>query len=219
MRIARTLLSLLLFFAFLVPHAAGAESPFDGEWSGAIETPGSALEIEVEFDSSDDELAGTLSIPAQGLLDAELDGVEQDGDTIRFRIPGIPGDPSFEGALVDDETIEGTFTQGGAELAFSLSRQNAADEARLALDGLDEEIEQALEDFNVPGLGIAVVAGGEVVYARGFGYRDLDDELPMTPDTLFAIGSTTKAMTNAVLGMLADEGLMDWDEPVRGYLP
>lgn len=197
-----------------------AETPFDGEWRGAIETPGRALEIEIEFESAEDgALTGTISIPVQSLNDVELTGVERDGDAIRFAIPGIPGEPTFDGKRVDADTIEGTFTQGGGEFAFALARDNAADEARRALQGLDEEIEQALTDFNVPGLGIAVVAGGETVYARGFGYRDLDDELPMDADTLFAIGSTTKAMTNAVLGMLTDEGRLDWDEPVRTWLP
>jgi CubicO group peptidase (beta-lactamase class C family) len=196
-----------------------ADASFDGRWSGAIETPGTALDIVVDLSSDGDVLSGTISIPVQGLIDAELEGVGYDGDTVRFAIPGIPGDPSFEGRRVDEDSIEGTFSQGGARLPFSLARENAAEQARVALDGLDAEIEQALEDFNVPGLGLAVVAGGEVVYARGFGYRDLANERPMTPDTLFAIGSTTKAMTNAVLAMLSDDGIFDWDVPVRTYLP
>ena len=208
----------VVLFQLALP--ARADTPFDGEWDGSIATPGPALEIEVAFESTaEGELSGTISIPVQGLLDAELAGVERDGDAIRFAIPGIPGDPSFDGTRVDDDTIEGTFTQGGAELSFSLTRENAADAARLALQGLDGEIEQALNEFNVPGLGIAVVAGGEVVHARGYGLRDLDDALPMDADTLFAIGSTTKAMTTTVLGMLSDEGRMDWDEPVRTWLP
>lgn len=217
MRTLQILASALLLQFSLV---ANAETPFDGEWFGAIEVPNQPLEVEVEFSSNDDgTLSGTISIPAQSLLDAPLDGIERDGDSIQFAIPDIPGDPAFDGALVDDASIEGTFSQGGAELAFALSRENPADAARQALAGLDAEIEQALEDFNVPGLGIAIVAGGEVVYANGFGYRDLDEQLPMTPDTLFAIGSTTKAMTTAVLGMLTDEGRLEWDEPVRTYLP
>ena len=96
---------------------------------------------------------------------------------------------------------------------------DAAANARAALAGFDEVVEKAIADMNVPGLAIAVVAGGEVVYAEGFGYRDVDEKLPMTPDTLFAIGSTTKAMTATVLGMLADEGKMEWDAPLQTYLP
>ncbi len=210
---------LLVLFAQSTP-AAWAETPFDGKWSGRIDVPSSPLEFSTEITSTDDgALSGTLSIPAQGMIDQALEGLERDGDTLRFRIPGVPGEPSFEGELTDADLVEGTFTQGSAELSFSMSRRDPAEGARIALEGLDAEIEQALGDFNVPGLGLAVVAGGDLVYARGFGLRDIDEELPMTPDTLFAIGSTTKAMTNTVLGMLADAGDFDWDEPVRTYLP
>ncbi len=94
-----------------------------------------------------------------------------------------------------------------------------AGQARAALEGFEELAEQAIQDFKVPGLGLAIVAGGEVVFADGFGHRNLEDGLPMTADTLFAIGSTTKAMTSTVLGMLADEGKLDWDAPLRDYLP
>jgi CubicO group peptidase (beta-lactamase class C family) len=94
-----------------------------------------------------------------------------------------------------------------------------APSARSALQGIDKVAGQAIEDFNVPGLGIAIVAGGEVVYAQGFGYRNVEKKLPMTGDSLFAIGSTTKAMTNTLLGMLVDDGKLDWDTPVRVYLP
>lgn len=102
--------------------------------------------------------------------------------------------------------------------------QGAIQEGRAALvrrrlAALDPVLTKAIADFQAPGLAIAVVAGGEVVYARGFGLRDLDKKLPVTPDTLFAIGSTTKAMTATVLGMLVDEGKLTWDEPVRRYLP
>ncbi len=87
------------------------------------------------------------------------------------------------------------------------------------LQGLDTALETAVADWNVPGMGVAVVADGKVLYARGFGYRDVEDKKPMTADTLFAIGSTTKAMTATLLGMLVDEGKLAWDEPVVRYLP
>lgn len=92
-------------------------------------------------------------------------------------------------------------------------------DAQQALEGFGDVVNRALEDFNVPGAAIAVVAGGEVVYAEGFGFRDVESGKPMTPNTLFAIGSTTKAMTATALGMLVDEGKLDWDQPLRSYLP
>jgi CubicO group peptidase (beta-lactamase class C family) len=91
--------------------------------------------------------------------------------------------------------------------------------AREALEGFDDTARQALEDFNIPGAALAVVAGGELVHSEGYGFRDLEAQRPMTADTLFAIGSTTKAMTATLLGILVDEGHLDWDQPLRRYLP
>jgi CubicO group peptidase (beta-lactamase class C family) len=73
--------------------------------------------------------------------------------------------------------------------------------------------------FNVPGLAIAVVKDTEVIYLEGFGKRDVAGDQPVTPRTLFAIGSSTKAFTTFVLGTLVDEGLLDWDQPVRHWIP
>lgn len=91
--------------------------------------------------------------------------------------------------------------------------------AREALAGYDEMVGKMIQDWSVPGLAVAIVKDGEVIYAKGFGYRDVEKKLPVTPDTLFAIGSTTKAFTTFTLGMLVDEGRLDWDKPVRTFLP
>lgn len=196
-----------------------AESPVDGHWEGAIEIPGSPLAFDVDFASDDGTLAGDISIPAQGAKDLGLVDVALDGTTVTFAIPGIPGEPSFSGTLEGDE-ISGTFTQGGGSLAFAMTRgAGIAAEATAALGELDAIVEKAITDFNVPGVAVGVVAGDEIVVARGWGHRDLENELPVTGDTLFAIGSTTKAFTVTLLGMLVDAGDMDWDAPLRTYLP
>src|ERR1051325_7957602 len=75
-----------------------------------------------------------------------------------------------------------------------------------ALAGFDEFAEEALKDWNVPGLAVAVVHKDHIVYAKGFGFRDREKKLPVTTNTLFAIGSTTKAMTTFLIGTLVDEG-------------
>lgn len=87
------------------------------------------------------------------------------------------------------------------------------------LSDLDDFITGVMEEWKVPGLAIAVTKDGEVVFSKGFGYRDVDEGRPVTSGTLFAIGSISKSFTVTVLGMLEDEGLLDWDEPVRTYLP
>ena len=87
------------------------------------------------------------------------------------------------------------------------------------LEGLDVEIQQVMDDWSVPGLAIAVVTDSSVVWSRGFGERNVEAGTPVTDRTLFAIGSTTKAFTAAGLGILHDEGQLDWKTPVQEYLP
>jgi CubicO group peptidase (beta-lactamase class C family) len=87
------------------------------------------------------------------------------------------------------------------------------------LRGLDDLAAKAMDEWKVPGVAIAVVKDGKVIYAKGYGYRDLEKKLPVTPDTLFAIGSITKSFTALTFGMLNDEGKVEWDKPVREMLP
>ena len=85
--------------------------------------------------------------------------------------------------------------------------------------GLDAVIRRARRHWPVPGLAVAVVADGRTVLCRCFGRRDLKRDAPVTPQTRFAIGSITKGFTATALGILADEGKLDWDRPVRDWLP
>jgi CubicO group peptidase (beta-lactamase class C family) len=90
---------------------------------------------------------------------------------------------------------------------------------RPGLDGFDDFLAQALKDWKVPGVAVAVVQGDKVILLKGYGYRDAEKQLPVTPNTVFAIGSITKSFTVTTLGMEMDEGKVDWDKPVREYLP
>ncbi len=87
------------------------------------------------------------------------------------------------------------------------------------LAGFDAYVTKAVADWRVPGLAIAVVKDDRVVFAHGYGVREKGKPGLVDPDTLFAIGSTTKAMTAALVGMLVDEKKIDWDAPVTKYLP
>lgn len=87
------------------------------------------------------------------------------------------------------------------------------------LDGLDAYIEQAMEAWGVPGLGLAVVEDDSVVLARGYGVRETGGDAPVDEHTLFAIGSSSKAFTTASLAMLADEGKLAWSDPATHHLP
>jgi CubicO group peptidase (beta-lactamase class C family) len=78
---------------------------------------------------------------------------------------------------------------------------------------------RAMETFNTPGMAIGILKGSELVYAAGHGVRDIETGEPVDPDTIFQIASLTKAFTTAALGILVDEGKLDWDDRVIDYLP
>lgn len=94
-----------------------------------------------------------------------------------------------------------------------------AKRAKELMEGFDEIAENAIKDYNVPGVAIGVVVDGHLIYAKGFGYRDAEKKLSVTADTLFAIASCTKAFTSFAAGMLVDEGLLNWDQLVIDVLP
>src|SRR6185369_3127516 len=87
------------------------------------------------------------------------------------------------------------------------------------LQGLDTFAMKVLKDRYAPGVSVAVVEKNKIIYTGGFGYRDYEKRLPVTENTLFAIGSCTKAFTASMIGMLQNEGKIDIDKPVRNYLP
>lgn len=98
------------------------------------------------------------------------------------------------------------------------TREATGGEAGLSADFAPLVLRLMARD-QIPGLAVGVVEGGHLVYARGFGFRDVDKALPVTPDTLFALGSCSKAFTATAIALLADEGRIALDAPVRTYLP
>jgi CubicO group peptidase (beta-lactamase class C family) len=87
------------------------------------------------------------------------------------------------------------------------------------LDGLDRHIERGLADWEIPGLAIAVVHGDSIVFARGFGVRELGSAEPVDERTLFAIGSASKPFAAATVAMLVDNGDIAWNDPAIDHLP
>lgn len=84
---------------------------------------------------------------------------------------------------------------------------------------LDAYVARAMKTFEVPGLSLAIVKDGKVVLAKGYGVRKLGETAPVDENTLFGIGSNTKAFTSAALASLVDEGKISWDDPVYERLP
>jgi CubicO group peptidase (beta-lactamase class C family) len=110
-----------------------------------------------------------------------------------------------------------------ALLGLCPARVRAADaplpEASAALDGFDAFVDAARDAWHVPGVAVAVVKENDVVHLKGYGLRDREKGLPVTPQTLFPIASISKSFTATGLGMLADEGKLDWDRPVHAIVP
>lgn len=104
---------------------------------------------------------------------------------------------------------------------FSLALRVEAQDNNIQrkLGDFDSYMEKILKDWNTPGAGVGIVVRDRLVFAKGYGYRDYEKKLPVTPNTLFQIASNTKLFTSIAVGMLVDEGKLDWDKPVRQYVP
>ncbi|MEO7962273.1 MAG: serine hydrolase domain-containing protein, partial [Gemmatimonadaceae bacterium] len=89
-----------------------------------------------------------------------------------------------------------------------------------SLEGsIDPVVRQMMAEWHVPGIAVGVVKKGQIILAKGYGYRDVDKKLPVTSKTLMPIGSNTKSFTVVLLGQLVDQGKLAWDTPVQKYLP
>ncbi len=84
--------------------------------------------------------------------------------------------------------------------------------------GLDAYVQKAMKEWEVPGLALAIVKDDKMIYARGYGVQKLGESTTVNEKTIFAIGSTTKAMTAMCMGLLVDEKKISWDDPAAKYL-
>jgi CubicO group peptidase (beta-lactamase class C family) len=219
--VAPTIASVVVIAALSV-FARGQSSTVEGHWEGTVQTPGTALVFSVDFSAkTGGGISGAISIPAQNAAGLPLEKLAVKDADISFVIAGVPGEPTFSGKLdPGGAMISGQLNQGGQSFPFTLERkQDPVAQSKEALAGFDQVATDAMKKFDVPGMAIAIVKGKQIVYSRGFGYRDVEKQLPATPDTLFAIGSSTKAFTTFVLGTLVDEGKIEWEKPVRNYIP
>ncbi len=97
----------------------------------------------------------------------------------------------------------------------------AADDPALTqkLKGFDAYMEKVLRDWNVPGIGVGIVVKDKLVFAKGYGFRDYGKKLPYTAGTVQPIASNTKLFTAVAIGLLVEEGKLEWDKPVRRFVP
>jgi CubicO group peptidase (beta-lactamase class C family) len=106
-----------------------------------------------------------------------------------------------------------------AALTLTLPAAGVASAQGVDAGAVDRLVGQALRAWRVPGVAVALVRGGDVVYLRGHGVRQVGATDPVTPDTLFPIASCTKGFTTTAMAVLVDEGRMAWDDRVRRHVP
>ncbi|MDF3029063.1 MAG: beta-lactamase [Fluviicola sp.] len=102
--------------------------------------------------------------------------------------------------------------------AVSQSKEKKPDYNK-RLSGIEKELEKVLADQKVAGYSVAIVYKDKIIFSKGFGYRDLENKKPVTPTTLFAIGSSSKAFTSAMLGQLEKDGKLKLDDLAVTHLP
>lgn len=104
-------------------------------------------------------------------------------------------------------------------LLLTLTTSTRAQQPPLSQSELDNYVKRVIQQFEVPGLSVAVVKDGKVVLAKGYGVRTLGKQTPVDAQTLFGIASNTKAFTATALALLVEEGKLAWDGRVIDYLP
>ena len=91
--------------------------------------------------------------------------------------------------------------------------------AQEGLAGLEAEIEEMVRDWGIPGAAVVVIQDDEITFAEGFGVKEIGGSDPVDENTIFAVGSTSKAFTAAAIAMLVDEGKVGWDDPIVDHVP
>ncbi|MFA5355929.1 MAG: serine hydrolase [Candidatus Omnitrophota bacterium] len=105
--------------------------------------------------------------------------------------------------------------------AFGAEKKTVPDDARwkeITAD-IEQYAQKGMKELGIPGMAVGIVQGDKAIYTKGFGVKAAGTKSAVTTDTIFQIGSTSKAFTACVAGMMQDEGLFNWEDPVINYLP
>ena len=90
---------------------------------------------------------------------------------------------------------------------------------KIELGYLEQQIHRLMKDFDVPGLSIGIVQNDAVLFSKGFGNLAIHKKTKVDENTIFGIGSISKSFTALTLGILVDEGKINWDDKVTSHLP
>ncbi len=99
------------------------------------------------------------------------------------------------------------------------SAQTGQNDLKERLEKLSARLEEGRKKHHIPGMAIAIVKDGKIIFAQGYGVSDLEKNTPVTSKTIFGIGSISKSFTATLVGMVADDGKISLDEPITNYLP
>src|ERR1041384_4295427 len=100
-----------------------------------------------------------------------------------------------------------------------VAQQKDQDIVEARLKGFDSYMEQVMKDWNAPGIGVGIVMGDKLVFAKGYGFRDYGKKLPYTTTTTQPIASNSKLFTAVAVGLLVEDGKLRWDDPIKQFVP
>jgi CubicO group peptidase (beta-lactamase class C family) len=169
--------------------------------------------------------AGTLTVRLPGNVGAR---VKVEAGLGKINAPGLTKEENAytnHAYGVSEVTLQADIKAGVGEI--SLEVEQATVPAVPAEQELTDEVlaeftayfEGAMERWHIPGAAVAVVQDGQIVYAEGFGVRELGKDDPVTPDTVFVMGSMTKSVSDMMVASLVDEGFLEWDTPAVEIWP
>ena len=111
------------------------------------------------------------------------------------------------------------FSEACIAQGYAQTKKAKSLELQEGLKNLCSQIEEKCKEHNIPGLAIAIAERDKIVLSRVFGFADRNKMIPVTEDTIFPIGSSSKPFTSTLISMLVTEGKMRWDDPITKYLP
>jgi serine-type D-Ala-D-Ala carboxypeptidase/endopeptidase len=211
------------------PSAAGAAGVAAGIWLGTLDAGGAKLRIQLRLQAGGQQCA--LDSLDQQAFGIPCSNVQLSGNTLTLDVPAVNG--KFAGQLSNDgQTINGTWTQGGA-LPLVLTRQKTAVEGPAAkppkapdpamppvsLDGLQAVLKHDLDGQLTSGALAPETHAGVTIGVIEHGKRLVFCYGTAKPDSIFEIGSISKTFTATILAQMVEQGKVRLDEPVRELLP
>lgn len=117
------------------------------------------------------------------------------------------------------KTLTILFTLASASCSTSTDSSNPDSSAEKWVKQFEQKMQKEASNNNIPGMAIALVKGDQTILAKGYGFRDVENNLTVDADTLFNIASTHKSMTALLIANLVDDNTLSWDKPVVSYYP